>query len=62
MSEQSKFEQWFEEQKNDGLIDFKVTLNPSVIGSNMPIETIFKELNAMNDAIARGDYTVPVEL
>ena len=55
--EEIKFTNWFNEEKKKGLVDLKVTKNPFST-TTLDRETICKELNAMNDAIANGDYHI----
>jgi hypothetical protein len=59
MTEQDKFEEWFNKQ---GIIGFNVTINPDLDTSKFTSkeqakEHIYKELNAINKAIESGEYT-----
>lgn len=58
MSAVQEFVRRFEDKQAAGLVDFKVTLDPKFNGT---MEEVCEELNAMDDAINRGDYEYPVE-
>ena len=53
--EEAKYRKWFEEEKKKGLVDIKIFPNHETIrGADK--ESVYKELNEINDAIAKGDY------
>jgi len=51
MTEKEKFVAWFENEKKNGLIDFRVTLNPNGSGDE---ESLYRDLNQVNEMIASG--------
>lgn len=57
MSEKEKFKVWLEQEKANGLVDFKFT--PSwLFRENVPpgltVEDICRDLNKINEAISQG--------
>jgi anion-transporting ArsA/GET3 family ATPase len=62
--EKDKYIKWYEDEKKKGLVDLKFT-TCSVFGDevdkNLTTEDVYKELNAINDAITQGKYTVVAE-
>ncbi len=59
MTEKEKFNKWLEKEKEKGLIDIK--LHP-INKKNIDSEEVYADLNKMNDAYAKGNYTVITEL
>jgi hypothetical protein len=49
--EQLKLEAWYAEQKRNGLVDIKLTIDPR---PGMTVEELCRSLNECNDAIAAG--------
>ena len=61
--EQQKYLSWFKEAKEEGLVSVSVTSEKALakfLGEeytkNISSEDIYKELNEINDALARGDF------
>jgi len=57
MTEREKLQAWFEEQKKQGLVDFKVT--PSWIFTwqlprHLTMEDVFRDINKMIECIDQG--------
>lgn len=57
MTEKEKYLEWVKREEAKGLIDVHVTGNLNLIGTTVVEEDLYREMNAMNDAIDRGDYT-----
>jgi len=57
MTEKEKYLEWDKREEAKGLKDVHVFGNINFVGEKIAEEDLYKEFNAMNDAIDRGDYT-----
>lgn len=57
MTEKEKYLEWVKREEAKGLKDVHVTGNLNLIGTGVVEEDLYREMNSMNDAIDRGDYT-----
>ena len=55
MTEEQKFVAWFEREKAKGLVDFKVTMNPSYVPGSVSREELCRQLNQVVECFEKGE-------
>lgn len=54
--EEQKLNEWFNEENANGLVDFKVTINPFI--GDLTREQLCADINRVNKSIANGKASI----
>ena len=57
MTEKEKYLEWVKREEAKGLVDVNIFGNLKLVGESVTEEDLYREMNAINDAKDRGDYT-----